>query len=118
MITLQDCFAMCDGEAEVLAIAEHEHIPEIAPAALTQYLLSRELGDIQLSLKPADMLLDACVGTHLFSDGFHRSPALLDIWFNVRSLSTDINFGLSRMAASKRRCLSSRTSSLARRFAE
>jgi hypothetical protein len=45
MITLQDCIAMCDlDEAEVLAISEHEHIPEIAAAALAQYLLSREHG--------------------------------------------------------------------------
>jgi hypothetical protein len=45
MITLQDCIAMCGlDEAEVLAIAEHEHIPEIAAAALAQYLLSREHG--------------------------------------------------------------------------
>ena len=45
MITLQDCIAMCDlDETEVLAIAEHEHIPEIAAAALAQYLLSREHG--------------------------------------------------------------------------
>jgi hypothetical protein len=45
MITLQDCIAMCNlDEAEVLAIAEHEHIPEIAAAALAQYLLSRDHG--------------------------------------------------------------------------
>jgi|SRR6188474_1765293 len=45
LITLQDCIAMCDlDEAEVLAIAEHEHIPEIAAAALGQYLLSRAHG--------------------------------------------------------------------------
>jgi hypothetical protein len=45
MITLQDCIALCDlDEAEVLAIAEHEHIPEIAAAALAQYLLSRPHG--------------------------------------------------------------------------
>jgi aryl-alcohol dehydrogenase-like predicted oxidoreductase len=45
LITLQDCIALCDlDEAEVLAIAEHEHIPEIAAAALAQYLLSREHG--------------------------------------------------------------------------
>jgi hypothetical protein len=44
MITLQDYVAMCDlDEVEVLAIAEHEHMPEIA-AALTQYLLTREHG--------------------------------------------------------------------------
>jgi hypothetical protein len=45
MITLQDYIAMCDlDEAEVLAIAEHEHMPEIAAAALAQYLLTREHG--------------------------------------------------------------------------
>ena len=45
MITLQDCIAMCDlDEAEVQAIAEHEHIPEIAAAALAQYLLHQEHG--------------------------------------------------------------------------
>jgi len=44
LITLQDCIAMCDlDEAEVLAIAEHEHIPEIAAAAL-QYLPARAHG--------------------------------------------------------------------------
>src|SRR5262245_45987673 len=36
---------MCDlTEEEILAIAEHEHIPEIAAAALAQYLLSQERG--------------------------------------------------------------------------
>jgi hypothetical protein len=45
MITLEDCIAMCGlTEQEVLAIAEHEHIPEIAAAALAQFLLSQERG--------------------------------------------------------------------------
>jgi hypothetical protein len=45
VITLQDCIAMCGlDEAEVRAIAEHEHVPEIAACALAQYLLSREHG--------------------------------------------------------------------------
>lgn len=40
MISMLDCLDMCGlSEAEVLAIAEHEHIPEIAAAALGQYLL-------------------------------------------------------------------------------
>ena len=39
MITVQDCIGMCDlDEAEVLAIAEHGHIPEIAAAVLGQCL--------------------------------------------------------------------------------
>lgn len=41
MITLEDCIAFCGlTEEEVLAIAEHERLPEIAAAALAQYLLS------------------------------------------------------------------------------
>ena len=45
MITLEDCLAMCDlTEAEVLAIAEHEHIPEIAATALGHYLLCQDHG--------------------------------------------------------------------------
>jgi hypothetical protein len=45
MITLEDCIAMCGlTEAEILAIAEHEHIPEMAAAALAQYLLGQDHG--------------------------------------------------------------------------
>ena len=45
MISLEDCIAMCGlTEAEVLAIAEHEHIPEIAAAALASYLLHKKHG--------------------------------------------------------------------------
>ena len=46
MITLEDCVGMCGlTEEEVLAIAEHEHLPEIAAAALAEYLLSQAHGD-------------------------------------------------------------------------
>ena len=35
MITLEDCVGLCGlTEEEVLAIAEHEHLPEIAATAL------------------------------------------------------------------------------------
>ena len=45
MITLEDCVAFCGlTEAEVLAIAEHEHLPEIAAAALAEYLAQQEHG--------------------------------------------------------------------------
>ena len=55
MICLQDCIALCGlSEAEVLAIAEHEHIPEIAAAALAQYLLKRQHG----SMKIRDMIVE------------------------------------------------------------
>jgi hypothetical protein len=45
MISLEDCFALCGlTKEEVLAVAEHEHIPEIAAAALGQYLVNQPNG--------------------------------------------------------------------------
>ncbi len=45
MISLSDCIALCGlSEEEVLAIAEHEHVPEIAAAALASYLMEQEQG--------------------------------------------------------------------------
>ena len=45
MITLEDCVAFCGlTEEEVLAIAEHEHLPEMAAAALASYLVHQEHG--------------------------------------------------------------------------
>jgi hypothetical protein len=42
MITLEDCIALCGlSEQEVQAIAEHEHIPEIAAAAMGRYRMAR-----------------------------------------------------------------------------
>jgi hypothetical protein len=55
MITLEDCVGFCGlSEEEVLAIAEHEHLPEIAATALAQYLLSQEHG----SESVRDMIVD------------------------------------------------------------
>ncbi len=45
MISLEDCIAFCGlTEDEVAAISEHEHIPEIAAAALADYLLHQPHG--------------------------------------------------------------------------
>ncbi len=45
MISIADCIAMCGlTETEVLAISEHQHIPEIAAAALGNYLLNDKQG--------------------------------------------------------------------------
>jgi hypothetical protein len=65
MITLEDCVAFCGlTEEEVLAIAEHEHLPEMAAAALASYLVHQEHGlervrdmivdDIRMSQDRAD----------------------------------------------------------------
>lgn len=45
MISFEDCIALCGLTAqEVAAIAEHEHVPEVAAATLGQYLLKQEHG--------------------------------------------------------------------------
>jgi hypothetical protein len=55
MIALEDCIALCGlTEEEVLAIAEHEHVPEIVACALAEYLLHQEHG----SEKVRDMIVD------------------------------------------------------------
>lgn len=55
MITLEDCLAFCGlTEQEVLAISEHEHIPEVAAAALGEYLACQEHG----AGKIRDMIVD------------------------------------------------------------
>jgi hypothetical protein len=45
VISLEDCLALCGlTEQEVLALAEHEHVPEIAAAALGPYLINQPKG--------------------------------------------------------------------------
>lgn len=49
MISLTDCIALCGlDEAEVRALAEHEHLPDIAAAALGAYLLHLPKGTDQV----------------------------------------------------------------------
>jgi hypothetical protein len=74
MITLEDCIAMCGlDKAEVLAIAEHEHIPEIAAAALGQYLLSKEHGRERIR----DMLRDDIRAALARNDREHARQLLM-----------------------------------------
>jgi hypothetical protein len=49
MISLEDCIAVCGlNEAEIDAIAEHEHVPEIAAAAVASYLLHQAGGEMEI----------------------------------------------------------------------
>lgn len=46
MLTLEDCIALSElTEEEILAIASHERIPEIAAVELGNYLVCREDGE-------------------------------------------------------------------------
>jgi len=68
MITLEDCLAFCGlTEEEVLAIAEHEHIPEVAAAALAEYLACQEHG----ADKIRDMIVDDIHASQTRGDRAH-----------------------------------------------
>ena len=57
MITLEDCLAFCDlTEEEVLAIAEHEQLPEIAAIAMGQYMLGQEPLKTLVAANPAAIM--------------------------------------------------------------
>jgi hypothetical protein len=67
MITLEDCVGFCGlTEEEVLAIAEHEHLPEIAATALAQYLLSQAHGP--------EMVRDMIVDRHFLKAHPNATP--------------------------------------------
>lgn len=67
MITLEDCIALCGlSRAELDAIAEHEHLPESAAAALAAYLTAGEhRGVPEISAMIRDDIRDAvAAGNH------------------------------------------------------
>ena len=46
MLTIEDCIGLCElTEAEIEAIAQHEHIPEIAALELGNYLVQTPKGE-------------------------------------------------------------------------
>ena len=62
MLTLDDCIALSDlSEDEVLAIAQHERIPEIAAAELANYLLRKPDGELMIKAMIRDDIAQAAV---------------------------------------------------------
>ena len=60
MLTLEDCVALCGlSEDEVLAIAHHERIPEIAAAELGNYLVRTPGGELCIKSIIRDDLAEA-----------------------------------------------------------
>ena len=63
MLTLEDCLALCElSEDEVLAIAQHEHIPELAAAELGNYLVHRPDGEACIKAMILDDIAAAASG--------------------------------------------------------
>ena len=74
MITMKDCIDMCGlTEKEVMAIAEHEHVPEIAAAAMGRYLLKKPDGAEQIR----DMIRDDIHAALSRGDKDHASELLM-----------------------------------------
>jgi hypothetical protein len=47
MLTLEDCLGLCElDENEIMAIAEHEHVPEIVALEMAQYLVHLPEGTV------------------------------------------------------------------------
>src|SRR5438128_1126590 len=74
MISLEDCIALCGlTEQEVMAIAEHEHVPEIAAAAIGRYWLKEPNG----AEKIRDMMRDDIHDALTREDSDHASELLM-----------------------------------------
>jgi len=70
MISLEDCIGLCGlSEAEVAAIAEHEHLPEIAATILAQYLLASKKGPETIR----GMLIDDIRAASAAGEGRHAA---------------------------------------------
>jgi S-ribosylhomocysteine lyase LuxS involved in autoinducer biosynthesis len=57
MLTIQDCIELSElTEEEILAIAEHEHIPEMAAIELGNYLIHTPTGEKRIKAMIVDDL--------------------------------------------------------------
>jgi hypothetical protein len=60
MLSFEDCLGLCDlTEEEVLAIAEHEHIPEMAAVQLGNYLVHTPEGEMRIKAIIRDDIANA-----------------------------------------------------------
>ena len=61
MLSFEDCLGLCElTEDEVLAIAEHEHIPEMAALELGNYLVHLPGGEMRIKAIIRDDIAAAC----------------------------------------------------------
>ena len=66
MITIQDCIELSElTEEEILAIAQHEGIPEMAAVELGNYLVHTAEGEQRIKTMILDDILEAQRGGHL-----------------------------------------------------
>lgn len=74
MLSLEDCIGLCGlSEDEVLAIAEHEHIPEIAAAEVANYLVQTPNGEMRIKA----MIKDDIAAAVARADSIHAAALKL-----------------------------------------
>lgn len=60
MLSIEDCIALSElSEEEILAIAEHEHIPEIVAAEMGNYLVHTPDGEVRVRAIIVDDIREA-----------------------------------------------------------
>ncbi|MBV8032856.1 MAG: hypothetical protein JO035_15185, partial [Betaproteobacteria bacterium] len=66
MLSLEDCLALCElTEDEVLAIGEHENIPEVVAAEMGHYLVHTADGQLRIkAMIKDDIASAAAAGDH------------------------------------------------------
>ena len=65
VLCLEDCLALCElSEAEILAIAQHEGIPEIAAAEMGNYLVRTPQGELAIKSMIRDDIAAAAASGH------------------------------------------------------
>ena len=70
MLTLEECIALSElTEDEVLAIAEHEHIPQMAAVELGNYLVASPDGQVRIRR----MILDDIQAARDHGDRHHAA---------------------------------------------
>jgi len=66
MLTFEDCVALSGLTAEeIAAIAEHEHIPELAAAEMGNYLCRAPDGELRIKRMIVDDIVAACAAGKL-----------------------------------------------------
>ena len=66
MLTIQDCIELSElTEEEILAIAQHEHIPEMAAVELGNYLVHTPEGEKRIKAMIVDDIGEAQRGGHM-----------------------------------------------------
>jgi hypothetical protein len=82
MLTLEELIAFSGlTEEEILAIAEHEHIPEVAACSLAEYLSGSAEGETKIR----DMIIDDIRKAQARGDGVHVKTLLHVLHHYLRS---------------------------------